>query len=44
MGKHIYHNRKDFKYKSGFPKPKKSELSNFMIEYLGEIETEFENT
>ena len=55
MGKHIYHGRKDLKYKSGSYLSLKfsfrsvmhtaeSEFSTFMIEYLGEIETEFEYT
>ena len=51
---HIYHERKDLKKFFLFAKPKilspwchahyEIEFSNFVIKYLGKIETEFENT
>ena len=52
MGEHIHHHRKDLKNKKLELTMSKtlnlhtaeSEFSNFMIENVGEIETEFENT
>ena len=53
-GEHIYHKIKDFKNKILFAKPKiltsrchahrGVEFLNFVIQYLGKIKTDFENT